>query len=180
MKKHNAGKIIYTREQIHARLETLVDEIAAGEPGEGFVMIGILRGSFMFMADLLRAFNKHNLHPQIDFISLASYGSSTVSNGTVRLTHDTDIDVRGKNVLLVDDILDTGHTLAFAKALFRERGAKDVKACVLLDKKSRRTEKVAAEFIGFPVDDLFVVGYGLDFDNRYRELPHIAQVEFED
>ena len=143
-------------------------------------MLGILRGSFIFMADLVRGFAQHNLHPRIDFITLSSYGSGTESSGTVRICHDTDEDLRGADVVIVDDILDSGRTLAFAKELFLQRGARSVRTCVLLDKQANRVADIKADYTGFPVGDAFVVGYGLDYDKHYRELPYIANVTFLD
>lgn len=178
MKPHQTGRVLYSAEQIEARIPQLVEEIEARLKGREFVMIGVLRGSFMFMADLLRAVYHAGLHPQIDFISLSSYGAGTVSSGTVQLTRDTDLELHGRTVLLVDDILDSGRTLAFARSLFLERGAAEVLSCVLLDKTVPRAVELEADFSAFPVDDRFVVGYGLDYNNRYRELPWIAELVF--
>ncbi|MFC1468019.1 hypoxanthine phosphoribosyltransferase [Verrucomicrobiota bacterium] len=176
MLPHHTERIIYSAEQIRERIPVLVDEIVADQKND-FVMIGILRGSFMFMADLLRSFNRHALHPQIDFITLTSY-KGTESTGEVKLTHDTDLQIEGREVLLVDDILDTGRTLSVAKEIFMKRGATSVKSCVLLDKQTERAVEFHADHAAFPVEDVFVVGYGLDYDNHYRELPHIAEVTF--
>jgi hypoxanthine phosphoribosyltransferase len=144
------------------------------------VMIGILRGSFMFLADLVRDLNGHGYHPRIDFISLESYGSGTESSGEVMVTKDISLDVADADVLLLDDILDTGRTLCFARDRLLERGARTVRTCALLDKPARRVVPVRADYVGFVVEDVFVVGYGLDYDSRYRELPHIAEVTFTD
>jgi len=178
MKPHHINSILFTREQIQNRIHALNDEIAGNYDADNLVMLGILRGSFIFLADLVRGFARHNLHPRIDFITLSSYGSGTESSGTVRITHDTDEDLRGADVLIVDDILDSGRTLAFAKDLFVKRGARSVRTCVLLDKKANRAVDIEADYAGFPIGNSFVVGYGLDYDNRYRELPHIAKVTF--
>jgi len=178
MRPHHVRDVLLTSEQIHHRVHTLIQEIAVTCEAENLVMIGVLRGSFIFLADLVRGFAEHNLHPRIDFITLSSYGSGTESGGTVKITHDTDEDLRGADVVIVDDILDSGRTLAFAKELFLKRGARSVQTCVLLDKQANRAVKIAADYTGFPVDDVFVVGYGLDYDNRYRELPYIAKVTF--
>ena len=180
MRPHHIREVLFTREQIQQRVHTLIEEIAGSCAAENLVMLGILRGSFIFLADLVRGFAQHNLHPRIDFITLSSYGSSTESSGTVRITHDTDEDLHGADVVIVDDILDSGRTLAFAKKLFLERGARSVKTCVLLDKKANRAVAMEADYAGFPIGDFFVVGYGLDYDNRYRELPYIANVAFLD
>ncbi len=179
MRPHHIHEVLFTSDQIQQRVQAMIEEMAGTcEPGN-LVMLGILRGSFIFLADLVRGFAQHNLHPRIDFITLSSYGGGTESSGAVRITHDSVEDLRGADVVLVDDILDSGRTLAFAKALFLQRGVRSVRTCVLLDKKVNRVVDFQADYTGFTVDDVFVVGYGLDYDNRYRELPHIAKVTFE-
>jgi hypoxanthine phosphoribosyltransferase len=180
MRPHHIRKVLLTSEQIQQRVHTLIEEIAGTCEAENLVMLGILRGSFIFLADLVRGFAQHNLHPRIDFITLSSYGGGTESSGTVTITHDTNEDLHGADVVLVDDILDSGRTLSFARNLFLQRGARSVRTCVLLDKKANRAVEMEADYTGFPVDDVFVVGYGLDYDNRYRELPYIANVTFLD
>ena len=178
MKPHQLDTILFTRDQINQRVDELIDEIAADCDKDNLVMLGILRGSFIFLADLVRGFERHKLHPRIDFITLSSYGSGTKSSGQVKITHDTDVDLTNADVVVVDDILDSGRTLKFARDLFLERGARSVQTCVMLDKKTERAVEMEADHIGFPVDDVFVVGYGLDYDNHYRELPYIAEVTF--
>ena len=178
MRPHHLSNILFTREQIGRRVSELIEEIAESCDAENLVMIGILRGSFIFLADLVRGFARHNLHPRIDFITLASYGSGTEPSGPVRILHDTDENLSGADVVIVDDILDSGCTLSFARQLFLQRGARSVRTCVLLDKKARRTVPIEADYTGFPADNVFVVGYGLDYDSRYRELPYIAAVTF--
>ncbi len=178
MRPHHIHEVLFTSEQIQQRVQSMIGEIAGTCETGNLVMLGILRGSFIFLADLVRGFAQHNLHPRIDFITLSSYGAGTESSGTVRICHDTDEDLRGADVLIVDDILDSGRTLAFAKELFLQRGARSVRSCVLLDKKANRAIDMEADYAGFPIDDVFVVGYGLDYDSHYRELPHIAKVTF--
>lgn len=178
MRPHHVGDVLFTSEQIQQRVHALIAEIAKTCEAENLVMMGILRGSFIFLADLVRGFAAHDLHPRIDFITLSSYGSGTESSGTVKILHDTREDLCGADVVIVDDILDSGRTIAFAKDLFLKRGARSVKTCVLLDKTTGRAVDLTADYAGFPVGDDFVVGYGLDYDNRYRELPHIAKVTF--
>ncbi|WP_372805811.1 hypoxanthine phosphoribosyltransferase [Pontiella sp.] len=178
MRAHDVKEILIDKDTIAERVDTLVDEIInAGQP-EHLVVIGILKGSFMFFADLMRSFYRHDAHPHIDFMTLSSYGAGTVSSGSVQIIHDIRENLTDANVLLVDDILDSGRTLAFTKELMFRRGAKTVHTCVLLDKKANRAVELEADFKGFEIDDLFVVGYGLDYDNKYRELPHIAKVNF--
>lgn len=146
---------------------------------EDLVLIGILRGSFMFLADLVRELYRHQIHARIDFITLASYGGGTQSSGQVQIRKDFTVDVTDSDVLLVDDILDTGRTLTFAASHVRARGAKSVTTCALLDKPARRVVPCQADFVGFTMSDAFVVGYGLDYNSFYRELPFIAELRFE-
>ncbi|MCF7848901.1 MAG: hypoxanthine phosphoribosyltransferase [Kiritimatiellales bacterium] len=178
MRAHDVKEILIDKEEIRQRVDSLVDEISKDEHGDNFVMIGILKGSFMFLADLLRSLHRHDVHPRIDFLTVSSYGSSTVSSGKIDVVHDIRDNIAGADVLLVDDILDSGRTLAFTKEMLLKRGAKSVRSCVLLDKQTNRAVEFEADYAGFPVDDVFVVGYGLDYDSLYRELPHIAKVTF--
>ena len=179
MDPHHINDLLFTEEQIESRVSDLVKEMADECRNlEDFVMIGILRGSFMFFADLVRELNRDGVHTRIDFTTLESYGAGTESSGTVKIVKDFSVDVTGCNVLVVDDILDTGRTLTFARDYLYEKGAKKVISCVLLDKPSRRIVPINADYVGFEIDDYFVVGYGLDYDNYYRELPYIAKVTF--
>ncbi len=178
MRAHDVKEILIDKLEIAQRVDALVDDIAASTQSDNFVVVGILKGSFMFLADLMRSLHRHNIHPRIDFLTVSSYGSGTISSGTVKIIHDIRESINGAHVLLVDDILDTGRTLAFTKQLMLNRGATTVDSCVLLDKKVHRTVEFEANYAGFPIDDHFVVGYGLDYDNLYRELPHIAKVNF--
>ncbi len=178
MRAHDVKEILIDKTKIAHRVDKLVDDIAATTGSKNLVVVGILKGSFMFLADLMRSFHRHDIHPKIDFLTLSSYGSGTTSSGTVEIIHDIREEIAGAEVLLVDDILDTGRTLAFTRRLLLERGAKSVKTCVLLDKKAHRAVEFEADHAGFAIDDHFVVGYGLDYNNLYRELPHIATVRF--
>jgi len=180
MRVHDVKEILIDKATIARRVDELVDEIIATNQTGNLVVVGILKGSFMFMADLMRSFHRHDVHPRIDFLTLSSYGSGITSSGEVEIIHDIRESIADANVLLVDDILDTGRTLAFTKQLMLERGANSVRSCVLLDKKVHRAVEFEADHAGFPVGDDFVVGYGLDYDNLYRELPHIAKVKFHD
>ncbi|MFO1521255.1 MAG: hypoxanthine phosphoribosyltransferase [Kiritimatiellia bacterium] len=178
MKNYHIRDIVISEEQIRTRIDALVNEMAGDFRSDNFVMIGILRGSFMFLADLVRKLHQHGLHPRIDFMTLESYGGGTESAGFVKVAKDFSVDVRDADVLLVDDILDTGRTLNFAVKHVQNRGARTIRTCALLDKPSRRVAPVEADHVGFKVPDEFVVGYGLDYDSRHRELPHIAKVTF--
>lgn len=180
MKPHHVREVMISAEAIAQRVDTLVEEMQKACRSENFVMIGILRGSFIFLADLVRDLYQHGVRPRIDFMTLESYGSGTVSSGEVRVVKDIRMDVAGADVLVVDDILDSGRTLTFAKRHLLEKGAHSVLTCALLDKPSRRVIPFEADFVGFKVPDEFVVGYGLDYDSFYRELPYIAKVTFTD
>lgn len=179
MKPHHVREVIFSAETLAQRVDTLVAEMQAACRSDNFVMIGILRGSFIFLADLVRDLYEHGVRPRIDFLTLESYGSGTESSGEVRVVKDIRMDVVGADVLLVDDILDSGRTLSFASRHLKEKGAKSVMTCALLDKPSRRALPFEADFVGFKVPDEFVVGYGLDYDSHYRELPYIAKVRFD-
>jgi len=178
MRPHHIRDVLFTAKDIEHRVDQLVEEMAGDCRDTNFAMIGILRGSFMFLADLVRDLYHHGVHPRIDFMTLESYSSGTESSGTVHITKDINLDVAGATVLLVDDILDTGRTLTFACKHLKEKGARIVRTCTLLDKPSRRAVPIEADFVGFRIEDNFVVGYGLDYDSYYRELPYIAKVTF--
>jgi hypoxanthine phosphoribosyltransferase len=167
--------VVFPAEVIAERLEALAQEIAA-EQLEPLLVISVLKGSFVFAADLIRALNRAGLEPEVDFITLSSYRKNRVSRGSVDILRDVEMDVAGRNVLLVDDVLDSGRTLAFAKDLLSARGAKSIRTCVLLNKKTRRAVDVSADFRAFECADEFVVGYGMDVAHRYRELPFVGRI----
>lgn len=170
-------KSLFDAKEIAQRIAAVVDNMATHDCNANFVMVGILRGSFVFLADLVRELDRLNRRPKIDFMTLESYHGGTESTGIPRMIKDVSVDMRGAHVLLVDDILDTGRTLSFAVKHLKNKGADHVQTCVLLDKPSRRLVDIQADYVGFTIDDTFVVGYGLDFDNHYRELPYIGEVE---
>lgn len=180
MRPHHTNDVLITAEQIANRVDELVADMADDCRVEDLVMIGILRGSFMFLADLVRALYHHGIRPRIDFMTLESYGAGTESSGKVHISKDINVEVKGADVVIIDDILDTGRTLSFAKSHLLAKGVKAVKTCALLDKPSRRVLPFKADYTGFTIEDTFVVGYGLDYDSRYRELPYIAKVTFEE
>lgn len=174
----SVGDILFSEERIRERVAELIDEIVEVCDPDNLLFMGILRGSFIFLADLVRELGRRGLHPRIDFITLASYGDRTESSGLIEIRSNPIEPLEGKDLLLVDDILDSGRTLAFAREWFLDRGARSVKTCVLLDKKGRRAIDFTPDFAGFKIDDRFVIGYGLDCAGRFRELPCIASARF--
>jgi len=173
-------KPLYSAEDIAARVTDLAGEIAARtapSDDRSFVMMVLLKGAFMFAADLARALDRHGIHPELAFLSASSYGAGTESSGIVETGPGDWADIERREVLLVDDILDTGRTLDHVRRLVYEHGAADVRTCVLLDKPARRVVDLHADFVGFEVPDRFVVGYGIDWAERFRHLPFLGVVE---
>ncbi len=169
-------RVLFSAAEIAARVDALAAEIARSIPGE-FVMIGLLKGAAVFVADLARALDQAGAHPEIEFMRLASYGLAKESSGKVQILGDVPADLAGRSVLLVDDIVDTGRSIAYAIARLRRRGVGGLWICVLLDKPQRRRIEVALDFVGFSVGDFFVAGYGTDYAEKYRHLPFIGAVE---
>ena len=167
--------VIFDAETIAERIEVLAQDIAKALPDDLLIIV-VLKGSFVFAADLLRALDRAGMRPTVDFVTLSSYGMETQSSGMVNLARDISEDVRGRTVMIIDDILDTGRTMAFATDLMTARGAAAVHTCVLLDKHAKREVKIEADYAGFPVDDVFVVGYGIDMAHLFRSLPFIGMV----
>ena len=167
---------LYDAATIAGRNEELAREIAA-RAGDGLLVVAILRGSFVFAADLIRSLHHAGLSPQIEFLQLASYREATVSSGQVEILRDIDSDPSGRDILLIDDILESGRTLAFAKDLLAARGARKVYTCVLLEKPGKRAVRIEPDFVGFHCPDRFLVGYGMDISHSYRELPFIGMIE---
>ncbi|MBO6633211.1 hypoxanthine phosphoribosyltransferase [Parvibaculum sp.] len=168
--------VLYTADEIAVCVRALAADIAASM-GRDLLVIPILKGSFIFAADLLRALHEAGAEPDMDFISLSSYGAGTQSLGEVRIVRDTEAAIAGRDVLIVDDILESGRTLAFAKDLMSARGAARVRTCVLLNKPGKLAVDVKADFTGFECPDRFVVGYGMDVAHAYRQLPFVGYVE---
>ena len=154
----------------------MADELAAQLPPDTLV-VSVLKGSFVFAADLIRSLSRAGAHWSMDFLTLSSYGTGTQTSGHVKVVRDIVDDVRGRDVLLVDDILESGFTLSFAKNMVKERGAHRVWVCTLLDKPQKRRTELKADFVGFEAGDEFLVGYGLDWAHRFRGLPYIGVVE---
>ncbi|OOH91205.1 hypoxanthine phosphoribosyltransferase [Pasteurellaceae bacterium 15-036681] len=175
MKKHHI-ETMFSTEQVKQRMAELAKEINAhyaSLENKELVVIGLLRGSFIFMADLVRQLDAS---VEVDFITASSYGSSTTSNRDVKILKDLDGDINGKNVLIVEDIIDTGFTLSKVKDILQLREPSSIAICTLLDKPSRREVNVPVEWVGFVIPDEFVVGYGIDYAQHYRNLDYIAKV----
>lgn len=168
--------VLYDENRIAARNHSLAVEIAATHP-ERLLAVAVLKGSFMFAADLLRALHGSGLEPEVEFMHLSSYREATVSSGQVEILRDVQSDVRDRDVLLIDDILESGRTLAFAKDLLMARGARRVLVCVLLEKPGKRAVQIDPDFVGFTCPDLFVVGYGMDVAHAFRQLPFIGHIK---
>ena len=168
-------RTLIAEQDIQARIRSLAAEIERDYPGgEGIHLVAILKGGFMFMADLVRAMSER---VTMDFMAVSSYGKGTTSSGQVRVLKDLDSNVEGRNIILVEDIVDTGLTLHYLQALLRARKPKSLRTACLLSKPSRRKVGVEVDYVGFTIDDHFVVGYGLDYAEKYRNLPHIAVLE---
>jgi hypoxanthine phosphoribosyltransferase len=166
---------LFSPREIAEAVDRLAHAIKAARLDD-LLIVAILKGSFIFAADLVRALHAHGLEPEIDFLFLASYAGETVSTGTVRVLRDVEARLVGRDVVIVDDIFDSGRTLHFAKERLLSRGATRVLTCVLVDKEVRRVVSLVPDFIGFHCPPVFVVGYGLDLRNRYRELPFIGEL----
>ena len=165
------------RKTVENRIKELAKQIEKDYAGEEVYCVGLLKGSVVFLSDLVKEINSPVI---IDFMSVSSYGSETVSSGDVKILKDTDLDLRGKHVLIVEDIIDTGLTLEHVIRYFKEsKGVKTLKTCTLLSKPERRKVNIDIDYVGFDVPDKFVIGYGLDYNQKYRNLPYIAVVVFE-
>jgi len=164
-------EVLYTRQQIAERVAEMGAQITRDLKGEKLVMIGVLKGAAPFLADLSRAIEAD---ATFDFVATSSYGKGQRSSGAVKLIKDLDQPIEGKHVLVVEDILDTGLTLSYLRKLFMQQHPKTLRIATLLDKPSRRLEKIEADYVGFSIPNLFVIGYGMDYAERYRNLPDIC------
>lgn len=166
----DVGEVLVTEQQIEAAVGSLAQQLTADYADKSPLLVGVLTGAFVFMADLVR---RLDFPLEVDFVAVSSYGDATVA-GELELTRDVSDNVAGRHVLIVDDILDTGRTLAMLTDLFRRREAASVRTCCLLDKPSRRAVEFEADYLGLEIPDQFVVGYGLDFAQGYRNLPFVG------
>ena len=169
--KEDLESILLTQEQIHDRIAAMGEEISRDYAGKEPLIVGVLKGCFVFMADLMRAVT---VPCSIDFMAVSSYGNSTSTSGAVEINKDLSQDIQDRHVLIVEDILDSGVTLNYLTGYLRNRGPASIAIATLLDKPSRRKADVRAKYVGFEVPDAFVVGYGLDYAEKYRNLPYIG------
>jgi hypoxanthine phosphoribosyltransferase len=169
------SKVLIDEKEIRKRVEELGKGISADYAGKGLVVIGILKGAVVFLSDLVRCIDR-DVGVTLDFMAVSSYGDSTNTSGIVRIIKDLDCSIRGKHVLIVEDIVDTGLTLSYLVKMMLEREPESVRVCALLDKVERRKVEVAVQYTGFVIPDYFVVGYGLDYSGRWRNLPSVHVV----
>ena len=168
-------KTILSTEKLQKRVLELGSLISRDYTGKQLVLVGVLNGAFVFMADLVRALHLDGV--QVDFIRVSSYGTSSESSGTITLSKDVELDLGGKHVLLVEDIIDTGRTLAWLVDIFKQKEASSVRVCALIDKAERREVDLQPDYTGFEIADGFLVGYGLDYAEDYRHLPEVVHLE---
>ena len=167
-------KVMLSAEEIAERVDEIAEKINNDYKGESVIIIGVLKGSFMFLSDLVK---RITLPAEVYFIEASSYGAGTQTTGVVKISKDVERDLKDQNVIIVEDIIDTGITMEKVMELLRARGAKSVKLCACLSKPSRRIVDIDIDYLGFEVPDKFVIGYGLDVDEMYRNLPYIGVVE---
>ncbi len=168
----NKLRVLIPAETIHERVQAIADQIDTDYPDGPIYFISILKGSFIFMADLVRAVKRHNI--RIEFMGISSYGNQKTSSGQVKVTRDLDVNIEGHHVLIVEDIIDSGVTLSYLTRLLTQRRPKSLHVATLLDKPERRLQPVEVKYVGFTIPDEFVVGYGLDFAEDFRNLPNIS------
>lgn len=166
--------VLISREEIKNKTEELAKRISKDYEGKDLLLVGVLKGGFMFLSDLCRYLE---IDVSLDFISVSSYGNSTVSSGVVRILKDIDYDITGKHILIVEDLIDTGLTLTYLKDLFAAKHCASVKVCTILDKPSRRKVHLDVDYQGIVIPDKFVIGYGLDYAEKYRNLPDVCVIE---
>ena len=176
MRKHHVKEML-TEDAVNKRIRELGEKISEDYAGQEIRMICVLKGGSFFMCELAK---RISVPVSIDFMSVSSYGGDTKSSGVVKIVKDLDESITGKDVLVVEDIIDSGRTLSYLMAMLRDRGPKSLKLCTLLDKPDRRVIDVKVDYTGFEIPDEFVVGYGLDYEQLYRNLPYIGMIEFED
>jgi hypoxanthine phosphoribosyltransferase len=170
-----AERILISSDRIQTRVREMAEQIESDYPEGPIYMVSILKGSFIFVADLARALKRHSV--RIEFMGISSYGSQKTSSGQVKVTRDLDVNIEGQNVLIVEDIIDSGVTLSYLTRLLEQRKPKSLEIATLLDKPERRIQPVRVKYVGFKIPDEFVVGYGLDYAEDYRNLSDIRVID---
>ncbi|MBQ8057888.1 MAG: hypoxanthine phosphoribosyltransferase [Ruminococcus sp.] len=168
---NDVERVLVTEEQIAEAVHRIAKEIEKDYEGKEVLFVGLLKGSIAFMADLIKAYEKTCT---IDFMAVSSYGAGTESSGRVNIVKDLSQPIDGKDIIIVEDIIDSGNTLSFIKAYFAAKNANSVKICTLLNKPSRRVVNIDVDYIGYDIPDEFVIGYGLDYNEHYRNLPYVG------
>lgn len=170
-------RVLLTEKEVDERIQAIGDQISKDYAGKQVHLVCVLKGGSFFMCELAK---RISIPVSLDFMSVSSYGSETQSSGVVKIVKDLDEPLKDKEVIVIEDIVDSGRTLSYLLEMLRDRGPKSLSLCTLLDKPDRRIIDVRVDYTGFQIPDKFVVGYGLDYDQRYRNLPYIGVVEFED
>ena len=169
--KEDIERVLISEEELKKRVAELGAQISADYAGKEPLLVSVLRGSYIFMADLTRSIN---LDLTVDFMVVSSYGAGTVSSGQVEIKKDLSDSIEGKDLIVVEDILDSGNTLYYMMDVLRARKPASIRICALMDKPDRRTKPITADYVGFTIPDAFIVGYGLDYDEKYRNLPYVG------
>ena len=164
-------QILYTEAELRQRVKEIGGQITADYAGKNPMLISVLRGSYIFMADLTRSIN---LDVTVDFMVVSSYGAGTVSSGQVEIKKDLSDSIEGRDLIIVEDILDSGNTLYYLMDVLKARKPASIRLCTLMDKPDRRTKPITADYVGFTIPDAFIVGYGLDYGEKYRNLPYVG------
>ena len=167
----DVDQILYSEDELRSRVKELGCQITADYAGKNPMLISVLRGSYIFMADLTRSIN---LDLTVDFMVVSSYGAGTVSSGQVEIKKDLSDTIEGRDLIIVEDILDSGNTLYYLMDVLKARKPASIRLCTLMDKPDRRTKSITADYVGFTIPDAFIVGYGLDYDEKYRNLPYVG------
>ena len=170
-------RVLLTEQEVDAKIQEIGEQISKDYAGQQVHLVCVLKGGSFFMCELAK---RISVPVSIDFMSVSSYGKDTKSSGVVKIVKDLDESIKGKDVIVVEDIVDSGRTLSYLLAMLQDRGPKSLRLCTLLDKPDRRVVDVKVDYTGFQIPDEFVVGYGLDYDQKYRNLPYIGIVEFEE
>jgi hypoxanthine phosphoribosyltransferase len=176
MNEHRVGEILVQRDELEHRIRELAAEISGDYRGKNLLLVGVLKGAVFFLSDLMRHLD---VNVEVDFMAVSSYGASTDSSGVVRILKDLDAPIQGRDVLIVEDIVDSGLTLSYLFRILRARGPASLEVCALLTKPGRREIEMPIRYVGFEIPNRFAIGYGLDFAERYRNLPYVAVLEGE-